>query len=35
MVVSVTNVGGGDTTNVAPFEVELTSNGKPTISTTE
>lgn len=30
MVVSVTNLGGGDTTNVAPLEVELTSNGKPT-----
>lgn len=34
MVVSVTNNGGGDTTNVAPIEFELTSNGKPTISTT-
>lgn len=34
MVVSVTNNGGGDTTNVAPFEIELTSNGKPTVTTT-
>ena len=32
-VISVTNVGGGDATNVGPLEFEVQSNGKPTIST--
>ncbi len=29
-VVSVTAVGGGDSTNVAGLEMEIMSNGKPT-----
>lgn len=29
-VISVTNNGGGDSTNVAPLEFEIHSNGKPT-----
>ena len=29
-VVNVTNIGGGDSTNVAPLEFEVLSNGKPT-----
>lgn len=29
-VVNVTNVGGGDSTNVAPLEFELVGDGKPT-----
>lgn len=29
-VISVTNLGGGDSTNVAPLEFEVQSNGKPT-----
>lgn len=28
-VVNVTNVGGGDSTNVAPLELELVGDGKP------
>ena len=32
MTISVTNVGGGDTTNVAGLEASLTSNGKPTFT---
>ena len=30
-VISVTNNSGGDSTNVAPLEFEVMSNGKPTI----
>jgi hypothetical protein len=29
-VISVTNLGAGDSTNVAPLEFEIQSNGKPT-----
>ena len=29
-VINVTNVGSGDSTNVAPLEFEIQSNGKPT-----
>lgn len=32
-VVNVTNLGAGDSTNVAPLEFEIQSNGKPTITT--
>lgn len=32
-VVNVTNVGGGETTNVARLEFEVLSNGKPTFTT--
>lgn len=31
-VISVTNVGAGDSTNVAPLEFEVMSNGKPTVT---
>lgn len=31
-VINVTNVGSGDSTNVAPLEFEVLSNGKPTIT---
>ena len=31
-VISVTNAGAGDSTNVAPLEFEVQSNGKPTLS---
>lgn len=31
-VISVTNNGGGDATNVAPLEFEVLSNGKPTVT---
>ena len=31
-VVNVTNNGGGDTTNVAPLEFDIMSDGKPTIT---
>lgn len=31
-VINVTNVGGGDSTNVAPLEFEVMSNGKPQIT---
>lgn len=31
-VISVTNVGAGDSTNVAPLEFEIMSNGKPTVT---
>lgn len=31
-VVNVTNVGGGDSTNVAPLEFEVKAHGKPTFS---
>ena len=31
-VISVTNAGAGDSTNVAPLEFEVQSNGKPTIA---
>lgn len=31
-VISVTNNSGGDSTNVAPLEFEVMSNGKPTVS---
>lgn len=34
-VISVTNNGGGDATNVAPLEFEIISNGKPTITEAE
>lgn len=33
MVLSVTNVNGGDSTNVAPLEFDVISNGKPTVTT--
>lgn len=29
-VVNITNIGAGDSTNVAPLEFEIMSNGKPT-----
>lgn len=32
MVVSVTNVGGGDSTNIGALEFELQSSGKPTVT---
>ena len=31
-VVNVTNVGAADSTNVAPLEFEIMSNGKPTVT---
>lgn len=31
-VINVTNVGAGDSTNVAPLEFEVRSNGKPTFT---
>ena len=31
-VINVTNVGSGDSTNVAPLEFEVLSNGEPTIT---
>ena len=31
-VINVTNVGAGDSTNVAPLEFEIMSNGKPTVT---
>ena len=31
-VISVTNNGGGDSTNVGPLEFEVMSNGKPTVT---
>lgn len=31
-VINVTNNGGGDSTNVAPLEFEVMSNGKPTVT---
>ena len=31
-VISVTNIGGGDATNVGPLEFEVQSNGKPKIT---
>lgn len=31
-VISVTNVGAGDSTNVAPLEFEIMSNGKPIVT---
>lgn len=31
-IINVTNVGAGDSTNVAPLEFEVQSNGKPTIT---
>ena len=31
-VVNVTNNGGGDTTNVAPLEFDIMSDGKPTVT---
>lgn len=31
-VISVTNLGGGDSTNVAPLEFSIMSNGKPEIT---
>ena len=31
-VINVTNNSGGDSTNVAPLEFEVMSNGKPTVS---
>ena len=31
-VISVTNNSGGDSTNVAPLEFEVMSNGKPTVT---
>ena len=31
-VVNVTNLGAGDSTNVAPLEFEIQSNGKPTVT---
>lgn len=32
-VINVTNIGGGDSTAVAPLEFEVMSNGKPTVTT--
>jgi len=32
VVISVTNIGGGDSTNVAPLEFQAMSSGKPTIT---
>lgn len=34
-IVNVTNLGGGDSTNVAPLEFDLVSDGKPTMITPE
>lgn len=31
-VISVTNIGAGDSTNVAPLEFTVMSNGKPTVT---
>lgn len=31
-VINVTNIGAGDSTNVAPLEFEVQSNGKPTVT---
>ena len=31
-VVNVTNINGGDSTNVAPLEVDVVSNGKPKVT---
>lgn len=31
-VINVTNVGSGDSTNVAPLEFEIQSNGKPEVT---
>lgn len=31
-VINVTNAGGGDSTNVAPLEFEVMSNGKPKVT---
>lgn len=31
-IISVTNAGTGDSTNVAPLEFEIMSNGKPTVT---
>lgn len=31
-VINVTNLGSGDSTNVAPLEFEVMSNGKPTVT---
>ena len=31
-VINVTNVGGGDSTNVAPLEFEAKAHGKPTFT---
>ncbi len=31
-VISVTNIGAGDSTNAAPLEFEIMSNGKPTFT---
>ena len=31
-VINVTNVNGGDSTNVAPLEFDIVSNGKPTVT---
>ena len=31
-VINVTNAGGGESTNVAPLEFEVLSNGKPTVT---
>lgn len=31
-VINVTNVGSGESTNVAPLEFEVLSNGKPTVT---
>lgn len=32
-VINVTNINGGDATNVAPLEFDIVSNGKPTVTT--
>lgn len=32
VIVNVTNIFGGDSTNVGALEVEVLSNGKPTIT---
>ena len=34
-VINVTNVGSGDSTNVAPLEFEIQSNGKPEVTPAE
>ena len=31
-VINVTNIGAGDSTNVAPLEFDVMSNGKPTVT---
>ena len=31
-VINVTNINGGDSTNVAPLEFDIVSNGKPTVT---